>query len=83
MRAIDFPRFLADFADPTDDVLDPFMGSGTTLLCAWRRGHKATGCDVREAACEIAAKRIEQAMRQGRLPTDPIARPRDVQAPLF
>lgn len=63
-------RFLVDFADPGDDVLDPFMGSGTTLLCAWRRGHKATGCDVREEACEIAAKRIEAAMRQGRLPTD-------------
>ena len=28
------------------------------------------GCDVREEACEIAAKRIEAAMRQGRLPTD-------------
>lgn len=63
-------RLLADFADPGDDVLDPFMGSGTTLLCAWKRGHKATGCDVREEACEIAAKRIEAAMRQGRLPTD-------------
>lgn len=63
-------QFLADFADSGDDVLDPFMGSGTTLLCAWKRGHKAMGCDVREEACEIAAKRIEAAMRQGRLPTD-------------
>ena len=71
-------RLLADFADPGDDVLDPFMGSGTTLLCAWKRGHKATGCDVREEACEIAAKRIEAAMRQGRLPTD-AARAKEVQ----
>lgn len=71
-------RLLCDFADPGDDVLDPFMGSGTTLLCAWKRGHKATGCDVREEACEIAAKRIEAAMRQGRLPTD-AARAKEVQ----
>ncbi len=75
-------RLLADFADPGDDVLDPFCGSGTTLLYAWRRWHKATGCDVREEACEIAAKRIEVAMRQGRLPTD-AARPRDVQGSMF
>ncbi len=59
---------LSDFADHSDDILDPFMGSGTTLLCGWRRGHLVTGCDIREAACEIAAKRIELAMRQGRMP---------------
>lgn len=63
--------FISDFADPSDDILDPFMGSGTTLLCGWRRGHRVTGCDIREAACEIAAKRIEQAMRQGRMPFVP------------
>ena len=62
--------FLADFGEPGDLVCDPFMGSGTTLLCAWKRWHLAIGCDIREKACEIAAKRIEAAMRQGRLPTD-------------
>jgi site-specific DNA-methyltransferase (adenine-specific) len=60
--------FLADFGEPDDLVCDPFCGSGTTLLCAWKRGHKAIGCDIREAACEIAAKRIEAEMRQGRMP---------------
>lgn len=59
---------LSDFAEAVDVVCDPFMGSGTTLLCAWRRGHNAIGCDIREKACEIAAKRIELAMRQGRMP---------------
>ena len=58
---------LADFAEPADDVLDPFCGSGTTLLCAWRRGHRAVGCDVREQALEIAARRLEREMRQGRV----------------
>jgi site-specific DNA-methyltransferase (adenine-specific) len=60
--------FLSDFGEPGDLVCDPFCGSGTTLLCAWKRGHKAIGCDIREAACEIAAKRIEAEMRQGRMP---------------
>lgn len=61
-------RLLLDFAEPADDVLDPFCGGGTTLLCAWRLGHRAVGCDVREAALEITAKRLEAAMRQGRMP---------------
>ncbi len=72
--------FISDFADPSDDILDPFMGSGTTLLCGWRRGHRVTGCDIREAACEIAAKRIEQAMRQGRMPFVPVPTRKDQTA---
>lgn len=75
--------FISDFADPDDDILDPFMGSGTTLLCGWRRGHRVTGCDIREAACEIAAKRIEQAMRQGRLDIPRPAPRRSDQSSLF
>ncbi len=72
--------FISDFADPSDDILDPFMGSGTTLLCGWRRWHRVTGCDIREAACEIAAKRIEQAMRQGRMPFVPVPTRKDQTA---
>jgi site-specific DNA-methyltransferase (adenine-specific) len=62
-------RLLHDFADPGDDVLDPFCGSGTTLVCAWRLGHRAVGCDVREEALEISVRRLEAAMRQGRMPS--------------
>lgn len=75
--------FISDFADPDDDILDPFMGSGTTLLCGWRRGHRVMGCDIREAACEIAARRIEQAMRQGRLDIPRPAPRRSDQSSLF
>ncbi|MBC7222767.1 MAG: hypothetical protein H5T59_00570, partial [Anaerolineae bacterium] len=35
-------------------VNDPFMGSGTTLVCAVERGYRATGTDVNEVACLIA-----------------------------
>ncbi len=41
-------------------VLDPFMGSGTTLRCAKDRGFKAVGVELSEAYCEIAAKRMGQ-----------------------
>jgi DNA modification methylase len=45
-------------------ILDPFVGSGTTLLACIRLGIPCVGIDSDEKACEIAAKRCNQAITE-------------------
>lgn len=52
-------RVLLASSQPDDLVLDPFAGSGTTLVCAQQLGRRWLGCDENEDYCSWAAARLE------------------------
>ena len=59
-KPIDVMRWVLQVVPPGVVILDPFMGSGTTLRAAADCGHKAIGIEVDERYCEIAATRLSQ-----------------------
>ena len=59
-----FPEMLVEpfikcFCPPGGVVLDPFMGSGTTLAVALKNGRKAMGIDLRDSQVDLTRRRLE------------------------
>ena len=72
------------YTNPGDTVLDLCFGSGTTGVAAVRLGRRFIGIELDERYCEIAVRRISEALAQPRLFTaDEPAAPQPTQAALF
>jgi adenine-specific DNA-methyltransferase len=67
-------RLVLALTKPADNVLDPFMGAGSTAIGAVKNGRNAYGCDTVPEYVELAKRRVQQAI-DGTLRTRPMNKP--------
>lgn len=53
-----FEELILAFTDESDKVLDPFLGSGTTLIACKKKGRDGVGIEINPEYCKIVEKRL-------------------------
>ena len=51
---------LGKYSEPTDLILDPFLGSGTTIIAAKQLHRRYIGIEISQKYCDIAKQRLGQ-----------------------
>lgn len=77
---------ISSWTNSGDNVLDPFMGSGTTLVACAKMGRKGIGIELDPNYFEIACKRVEEAYSQPDMFVEqpkPKPKPKPVQVGMF
>jgi adenine-specific DNA-methyltransferase len=67
-------RLVLSLTNGGDWVLDPFLGTGTTIVAAIRHGRRGVGADTVPSYVKLARQRIQQEI-EGALRTRPMDRP--------
>jgi len=62
-----FKKYVRIMSNPNDIILDPFAGSGTTLVAAELLGRKWTGIEISKEYCADAENRVKEAKEQSAL----------------
>lgn len=56
----DFARMMIEVVDVSGPILDPFVGSGTTMVAAHQLGFSSIGFDKAETYCRMTKERLEK-----------------------
>jgi adenine-specific DNA-methyltransferase len=67
-------RLVLALTERGGNVLDPYMGVGSSVVAALRHGRVGYGCDVVQQYVDIAWERVHS-LRNGTLRTRPMSRP--------
>jgi len=67
-------RLILSLTNEDDWVLDPFLGTGTTVIAAIRHGRRGVGAEIVPKYVQLARQRIQQEI-EGTLRTRPMDRP--------
>jgi hypothetical protein len=59
-KPVPLMRWCIEMVGSPQTILDPFMGSGTTLVAAKQLGRKAIGIELSEEYCRLAVQRLQQ-----------------------
>lgn len=58
---IELPRrCIKLFSFVGDTTLDPFLGSGTTLIASYKNNRKGIGVDIDKSYCDLAINRLKK-----------------------
>lgn len=67
-------RLILSLTNKNQNVLDPYLGSGSSVIAALKHQRNAYGCDIKQDYIDIANDRVNQ-LFQGRLRTRPMNKP--------
>jgi hypothetical protein len=73
--------FISHYSRPGEIVLDPFLGSGTTLVAAEQTGRKCYGMELDPSYCDIAIRRWENFTEQSAERVEDRVRDRTTESP--
>ena len=61
-KPLQLMRDVVQICEPGGRILDPFAGSGTTILAAVQEGYEAVGIELTDAYFQLGTQRVEQAL---------------------